>query len=72
MRACIKALMSLNIGQIRQLTTELAALEHLENQCLHFSRFYRKIGAEGSVLQELCQFVILTKMFTLVLIVHIL
>ena len=33
MRACIKALISLNFGQIPPLTTELAALER---QCLHF------------------------------------
>ena len=35
--------------------------------------FCRKKGAEGSVLQELCHFVILTdKMFTILLIVHVL
>ena len=28
--------MSSNFRQIRQLTTELAALEHLKHQCLHF------------------------------------
>ena len=35
-RTTIKAWMSLNICQIQQLTTELAALECLKNQCLHF------------------------------------
>ena len=33
MRTCIKAWMSLNSGQIPPLTMELAALEHLKNQC---------------------------------------
>ena len=32
--------------------------------------FFRKIGAEGSVLQELCHFVILTKMFSMIFIVY--
>ena len=36
MRTCIKAWMSLNVGQIPPLTTELAALEHLKKQCHHF------------------------------------
>ena len=36
MRTCIKAWMSLNFGQIRPMTTELAALERLKYQCLHF------------------------------------
>ena len=35
MRTYIKAYMSLNFGQIPPLTTELAALEHLKNRCLH-------------------------------------
>ena len=35
MRTYIKAYMSLNFGQIPQLTTELAALEHLKNRCHH-------------------------------------
>ena len=35
-RTTIKAWMTLNFYQIQQLTTELAALECLENQCLHF------------------------------------
>ena len=35
-------------------------------QCM----FCRKIGAKGSVLQELCHLIILTKMFSIVLIVH--
>ena len=34
-RTYIKAYMSLNFGQIRPLTTELAALECLKNQCHH-------------------------------------
>ena len=33
MRTYIKAYMSLNLGQIPPLTTELAALERLKNQC---------------------------------------
>ena len=36
MRACIKAWMSLNLGQIPPLTMELAALERLKNRCHHF------------------------------------
>ena len=36
MTTWIKALMSLNFGQIPPLTTELAALEHLKSQCHHF------------------------------------
>ena len=36
MRTCIKAWMSLNLGLIPLLTMELAALEHLKNQCHHF------------------------------------
>ena len=36
MRTCIKAWMSLNLGQIPLLTMELAALEHLKNRCHHF------------------------------------
>ena len=36
MRTCIKAWMSLNLGQIPPLTMELAALEHLKNQRHHF------------------------------------
>ena len=36
MRTYIKAYMSLNFGQIPLLTKELAALEHLKHQCLHF------------------------------------
>ena len=35
MRTCIKAWMSLNLGQIPPLTTELAALERLKNRCHH-------------------------------------
>ena len=35
-RTSIKAWMSSNFHQIRLLTTELAALEHLKHQCLHF------------------------------------
>ena len=35
-RTTIKAWMTLNFYQIQQLTTELAALECLKNQCLHF------------------------------------
>ena len=35
MRTYIKAYMSLNFGQIQPLTTELAALERLKNQCHH-------------------------------------
>ena len=35
MRTYIKAYMSLNIGQITPLTTELAAIEHLKNRCHH-------------------------------------
>ena len=35
MRTYIKAYMSLNFGQIPQLTTELAALERLKNRCHH-------------------------------------
>ena len=35
-RTTIKAWMSLNFCQIQELTTELAALECLKNQCLHF------------------------------------
>ena len=35
-RTTIKARMTLNSCQIQQLTTELAALECLNNQCLHF------------------------------------
>ena len=36
MRTCIKAWMSLNLGQIPPLTMEFAALEHLKNQRHHF------------------------------------
>ena len=36
MRTCIKAWMSLNIGQIPPLTMELAALERLRNRRHHF------------------------------------
>ena len=36
MRTCIKAWMSLNLGQIPSLTVELAALECLTNQRHHF------------------------------------
>ena len=36
MRTCIKAWMSLNLGQIPPLTTELAALERLKNRRHHF------------------------------------
>ena len=35
MRTYIKAYMSLNLGQIPPLTTELAALERLKNRCHH-------------------------------------
>ena len=35
-RTCIKAWMSLNLGQIPPLTLELAALERLKNQRHHF------------------------------------
>ena len=36
MRTCIKAWVSLNLGQIPLLTMELAALEHLKNRRDHF------------------------------------
>ena len=36
MRTCIKAWMSLNLGQIPALTMELAALERLKNRRHHF------------------------------------
>ena len=36
MRTCIKAWMSLNLGQIPLLSMELAALEHLKNRRHHF------------------------------------
>ena len=36
MRTCIKAWMSLNLGQIPPLTMELAALERLKNRSHHF------------------------------------
>ena len=36
MRKCIKAWMSLNLGQIPLLTMELVALERLKNRCHHF------------------------------------
>ena len=36
MRTCIKAWMSSNFGQIPLLSTELAALERLKDQCRHF------------------------------------
>ena len=36
MRTCIKAWMSLNLGQIPPLTMELAALQHLKHQRHHF------------------------------------
>ena len=36
MRTCIKALMSVNVGQIPPLIMELAALEHLKNRRHHF------------------------------------
>ena len=36
MRTCIKAWMSLNLGQIPLLTMELAALERLKNRLHHF------------------------------------
>ena len=36
MRTCIKAWMSLNLGQIPQLTVELAALERLKNRRHYF------------------------------------
>ena len=36
MRTCIKAWMSLNLGQIPPLTMELAALERLKTRCHHF------------------------------------
>ena len=35
MRTCVKAWMSLNLGQIPPLTMELAALERLKNRCHH-------------------------------------
>ena len=35
-RTCIKAWMSLNFSQILQLTTGLAALEHIKNQYFPF------------------------------------
>ena len=35
MRTCIKAWMSLTLGQIPPLTMELAALERLKNRCQH-------------------------------------
>ena len=35
MKTCIKAWMSLNLGQIPPLTMELAALEHLKNRRHH-------------------------------------
>ena len=35
MRACIKAWMSLNFGQVPSLAMELAALERLKNRCHH-------------------------------------
>ena len=36
MRTCIKACMSLNLGQIPPLTMELVAIERLKNRCHHF------------------------------------
>ena len=36
MKTCIKAWMSLNLGQIPPLTMELAALERLKNRRHHF------------------------------------
>ena len=36
MRTCIKAWMSLNLGQIPALTMELSALERLKNRLHHF------------------------------------
>ena len=33
-RACMKAWMSSNFGQILSLATELAVLEHLKKQCI--------------------------------------
>ena len=36
MRTCIKAWMSLNLGQVPPLTMELAALERLKNRRHHF------------------------------------
>ena len=36
MRTCIKAWMSLNLGEIPPLTMELAALERLKNRHHHF------------------------------------
>ena len=36
MRTCIKAWISLNLGQIPPLTMKLAALERLKNRCRHF------------------------------------
>ena len=36
MRTCIKAWMSLNLGQITLLTMDLSALEHLKNRRHHF------------------------------------
>ena len=35
-RVCITAWMSFNFGQIRRLTTGLAALDRLKIQCIHF------------------------------------
>ena len=42
MRTCINVWMSSNFGQIRQLTTEIAALEHLKNRCCHFFSIHFK------------------------------
>ena len=39
MRTCIKAWMSLNLGQIPPLTMELVALERLKNRRHHFFSF---------------------------------
>ena len=36
MRTCIKAWMSLNLGQIPPLTMELVSLERLKNRCHYF------------------------------------
>ena len=44
MRTYIKAYMSLNFGQIPPLTTELAALDRLKNQCHDIDPIFFKLA----------------------------
>ena len=51
MRTCIKARLSLNLGQMPPLTMELAALEHLKNRRHHFVSVAIEWERGGSVVE---------------------